>query len=108
MMIKIRYAKNIINFFLIFVKHVIKICVIFVKKNILIIIFFNLSEIKIEKDDFIKIKEDLVNAIEKFRNKNIINIEKFNKSLNLLDLYYNKNDNMIIHYDKINYIKLQN
>ena len=70
--------------------------------------YFRLSEIKIDKEDFIKIKEDLANAIEKFRNKNIINKEKFNKSINLLDLYYKINDNMIINYDKINYKRLQN
>ena len=70
--------------------------------------YFQLSEIIIEKDDFIKIKSYLANVIEKFRNKNIINKEKFNKSINLLDLYYNINDNIIINYDKINYIKLQN
>ena len=72
--------------------------------------YFKLSEINIDKDGFIKIKEDLANAIEKFRNKNIINKEKFNKSLNLLDIYYKINDNMIINYDKskVNYIKLQN
>ena len=70
--------------------------------------YFKLSEIIIDKNDFIKIKEDLANAIEKFRNKNIISKEKFNKCLNLLDLYYTINDNTIINYDKINHIKLQN
>ena len=51
----------------------------------------------VDKEDFIKIKEDLTNSIEKFRNKNIVNKEKFKRSINLLDLYY-----------KINHIKLQN
>ena len=71
---------------------------------------FDLSSILLKKDDLLKIKDDLKNVIDKFKYKINVIKEIFDKTLNLLDIYYNVNNDIINNYNinKRNYYELQN
>jgi len=60
---------------------------------------FDLSNILVNKEDLIKIKEDLKNVINKFKYKINIIKEILNKMSNILDIYYKINNNIINNYN---------
>ena len=66
---------------------------------------FDLSSILLKKDDLLKIKDDLKNVIDKFKYKIKIIKEIFDKIINIMDIYYKINSNIIENYNinKTNY-----
>ena len=70
----------------------------------------DLNEILDNKNEFIIINQDLKDVIEKFKCKINIMKEILNRMINMLEIYYNINNNFINNYsfNKINYFKLQN
>ena len=71
---------------------------------------YELSNIFIEKEDLLKMKVELKNIIDKFKNKIKIIKEIFDKMINIMDVYYKINNNIIENYDinKRNYYNLKN
>ena len=71
---------------------------------------FEFSNLFIEKGNLIKIKEELKIAIDKFKWKILIIKEVFDKMINILDIYYKINNDIIQNYDinKRNYCILKN
>ena len=71
---------------------------------------FELSNIFIEKEDLLKMKEDLKNIIDKFKWKIKIIKEIFDQMINILDIYYKINDYIMENYNfnKRNYHNLKN
>ena len=71
---------------------------------------FELGNLLIEEDDLLKSKENLKNVINEFKWKVHVIKEILDRSINLMDLYYNLNDNIIENYNinKRNYRNLQN
>ena len=70
----------------------------------------NLRDIFIEKEDLLKMKEELKNIIDKFKYKIKIIKEIFDKMINILDIYYKINSDIIDNYNinKRNYYNLKN
>jgi hypothetical protein len=71
---------------------------------------FNLGEININKNEFLKSMENLKNVVDLLKFKIEVIKEILNKMVNTLDIYYKMNDTIIHNYDqnKINYHKLMN
>ena len=71
---------------------------------------FDYKEILIDKDDLLKLNEDLKNEIDRFKYKINIIKEIFDKIINTINLYYKINNDIINNYNinKRNYYKLQN
>ena len=70
----------------------------------------DIKDLIINKNDLLKKNEDLKNVIDKFKNKINLIQEIFTKMINIMDMYYKKNDEIIKEYNinKRNYHKLQN
>ena len=62
-----------------------------------------------KKKDLLKMKEELKNIIDKFKYKIKIIKEIFDKMINILDIYYKINTNIVDNYDinKRNYYNLK-
>ena len=71
---------------------------------------FDFSEMLINKNDLLKIIDDLENIINRFKYKVNIIKEILNKTVNIFDNYYKINRDIINNYNinKRNYFKLQN
>ena len=71
---------------------------------------YELSSLIIEKEDLLKIKGELRKTIDKFKYKIKIIKEIFDKMINIMDIYYKINNNIIDNYDinKRNYYNLKN
>ena len=71
---------------------------------------FDLNEILINKDELSQINEKLKNAIDKFKYQIIIAKAILDKMSNLMDLYYNINNNIFTNYNmnRRNYYILSN
>ena len=70
----------------------------------------NFEKISINKEDLISTEINLKNIIDKFRWKIYFIKDLFDKMINILDKYYQINNNIINNYNmnKINFYKLQN